>query len=96
MLAVETRGLNNPRTYDAAGIAFHSDGQTIIKERLYLNKADPNKLYDEITVTDNALKRPWSALKTYRRVTAQGRSGGARTSAPKTMSTSSSAMRITS
>jgi hypothetical protein len=72
MLVVETRGLKNPRTYDPTGIPFHSDGRTIIKERLYLNKADPNILHDDITVIDNALTRPWSALKTYRRVAAKG------------------------
>ena len=71
-LMVETRGLKNPRTYDATGIPFHADGRTIIRERIYLDKADPNKLYDDITVIDNALTRPWSALKTYRRVAAKG------------------------
>src|SRR5215471_18064407 len=54
-LLVETRGLKNPRTYDPAGIPFHEDAQTIIKERFYLDKADPNLLHDEITTIDNAL-----------------------------------------
>jgi hypothetical protein len=67
-LLVETRGLKNPRTYDPAGIPFHEDGQTIIKERFYLDKADPNLLHDEITTIDNALTRPWSTEKRYRRV----------------------------
>ena len=67
-LLVETRGLKNPRTYDATGIPFHEDGRTIIKERIYLDKNDPNKLYDEMTVFDNALTRPWTALKYYHRV----------------------------
>jgi hypothetical protein len=71
-LVVETRGLKNPRTYDATGIPFHADGRTIIRERIYLDEADPNTLYDDITVIDNALTRPWSALKTYRRVAAKG------------------------
>jgi hypothetical protein len=71
-LVVETRGLKNPRTYDASGIPFHADGRTIIRERIYLDKADQNTLYDDITVIDNALTRPWSALKTYRRVAAKG------------------------
>src|SRR6516165_10532080 len=60
-LVVETRGLKNPRTYDATGIPFHEDGRTIIKEKIYLDKEDPNKLYDEITVVDDALTRPWTA-----------------------------------
>jgi hypothetical protein len=71
-LVVETRGLKNPRTYDATGIPFHADGRTVIREKIYLDKADPSKLYDEITVIDNALTRPWTALKTYRRVAAKG------------------------
>src|SRR5438309_3876936 len=33
-LIVETRGLKGPRTYDASGIPFHADGQTVIKERI--------------------------------------------------------------
>jgi hypothetical protein len=71
-LEVETRGLKNPRTYDATGIPFSSDGRTIIKERIYLDKTNPNKLYDEITVIDSALTRPWTALKYYRRQTTKG------------------------
>jgi hypothetical protein len=67
-LLVETRGLKNPRTYDATGIPFHEDGRTIIKEKIYLDKKDPNTLYDEMTVFDNALMRPWTALKYYHRV----------------------------
>jgi hypothetical protein len=69
-LVVETRGLKNPRTYDASGIPFHADGRTIITERIYLDRADPNILYDEITVIDHALTRPWSVRKNYRRVAA--------------------------
>jgi hypothetical protein len=71
-LVVETRGLKNPRTYDATGIPFHADGRTVIREKIYLDKADPSTLHDEITVIDNALTRPWTALKTYRRVAAKG------------------------
>src|SRR6202521_2506463 len=66
-LVVETRGLKNPRTYDATGIPFHADGRTIIKEKIYLDKANPNTLYDEITVIDNALTRPWTTTKKYAR-----------------------------
>jgi hypothetical protein len=43
-LVVETRGLKNPRTYDPTGIPFHEDGRTIIKERIYLDKTNPNTL----------------------------------------------------
>jgi hypothetical protein len=71
-LLVETRGLKNPRTYDASGIPFHADGDTVIKERLWVDKADPNLLHDEITVIDNALTRPWTVVKHYRRVAGKG------------------------
>jgi hypothetical protein len=67
VLEVETRGFKGPRVYDAAGIPFHADNQSIIKERFALDKADPNLLYDEITVIDHALTRPWTAVKRYRR-----------------------------
>jgi hypothetical protein len=62
-LEIETRFLKLPRSYDIAGIPFHEDGQTVIKERIYLDKKDPNLLYDEITVIDNALTRPYVKLQ---------------------------------
>jgi len=64
VLEVETRFLKLPRSYDISGVPFHSDGQAIIKERIYLDKADRNMLYDEITVIDNALTRPYSKKQT--------------------------------
>jgi hypothetical protein len=67
VLAIETRGLKGPRTYDSTGIPFHKDNGTIIKERIFLDKANPNLLRDEITVIDNALTRPWLVAKTFRR-----------------------------
>lgn len=60
VLDVETRFLKLPRGYDTTGIPFHSDGKTIIKERIYLDKGDPNVLWNEITVIDNALTRRYS------------------------------------
>jgi hypothetical protein len=62
-LAIETRFLKGPRGYDTSGLPFHKDDQTIIKERIYLDKADPNTLYDEITVIDHALTRPYTKLQ---------------------------------
>ena len=46
---------------------LHPDNKSIIKERLYQDKKNPNLLYNEMTVIDNALTRPWSARKTYKR-----------------------------
>jgi hypothetical protein len=66
-LAVETRGLKGPRVYDATGIPLHADNETVITERIYLDKANPNILHDEITTTDHALTRPWLVHKTYQR-----------------------------
>jgi hypothetical protein len=64
-LEVETRNLRGPRAFDAAGIPFHPDNQTVVRERIHWNKAEPNKLTDEITTIDNALTRPWTVTKTY-------------------------------
>jgi len=69
VLVVETRGLKGPRTYDASGLPFHSDNQTVVKERIYLDKNDRNTLSDEIIVYDNALTKPWSTTKKYIRKT---------------------------
>ena len=69
VLEIETRGLKGPRTYEGTGMPFHKDNQTVIKERLFLDKANPDALSDEITVIDHALTRPWTVTKRYRRDT---------------------------
>ena len=66
-LIVETRGLKGPRTFEMTGIPLHEDNQTIVKERIYLDKTNPNILHNEITTIDNALTRPWEVIKDYRR-----------------------------
>ena len=65
VLEVETRNMRVPRMFDQTGITFHPDGEGIIKERIYRDKADPKIMYDEITTIDNALTRPWSVKKKY-------------------------------
>jgi hypothetical protein len=67
-LKVETRDLKGPRVYDASGIPLHADNETVIQERIYIDKADPNLLHDDITIIDHALTWPWVVNKTYRRV----------------------------
>jgi hypothetical protein len=67
VLEIETRNLKNPRTFDASGVPMHKDGQTIVKERLYLDKSDPDILYNQVTTYDHALTRPWTVLKTMHR-----------------------------
>jgi hypothetical protein len=67
MLVVETRAMKGSRTFDSSGIPLHEDNQTIVKERISLDSADPNLLHDEITTIDNALTQPWTVKRTYRR-----------------------------
>src|SRR5262249_25370252 len=69
LLEIETRNLKNPRAYDASGATFHDDGKTVVKERIYLDKADQNVLHDDITVFDNALIRSRVSNKRYIRET---------------------------
>jgi hypothetical protein len=65
VLDIETRFLKNPRTFDPSGALMHEDGQTIVKERLYLDKTDHNVLHDDITTMDKALTRPYTVNKRY-------------------------------
>src|SRR2546430_6797654 len=67
LLEVETRGFLGPRAYDASGIPLHDDNETIVKERISLDKNDRNLLLFDITVIDHALTRPSQVLKSYRR-----------------------------
>ena len=68
VLEVETRNIRVPRIFDQTGIPFHDDGQAVIKERIYLDKSNPNLLHNEMTTTDNALTRPWTVTKKYARL----------------------------
>jgi hypothetical protein len=61
------RNLKNPRVFDVTGLPLHKDGQTVIKERIHLDKADRNFLHDDITVIDHALTGAWTVTKKYRR-----------------------------
>jgi hypothetical protein len=66
-LEIETRGFKGPRAVDLSGIPLHQDNETIVKERIYLDKADPKVLHDQITIMDHAFTRPWTVTKDYRR-----------------------------
>ena len=67
VLEVETRGpFKGPRAYDATGLPLHLDNQSVFKERIFRDKADPSILHDVVTVIDNALTRPWIVDKKYR------------------------------
>jgi hypothetical protein len=71
VLEVETRNLKGPRVYDESGLRLHPDDMSVIKERIYLDKADKNLLHNDLTVIDTALTRPWTVMKTYWRETTQ-------------------------
>jgi hypothetical protein len=60
VLEVETRNFKGPRVFESSGLPLHADNQTIIKERIYLDRNDKNKLHDVITTIDHALTRPWT------------------------------------
>jgi hypothetical protein len=66
-LEVETRNLKGPRTFETTGLPMHKDNKTIVKERIALDKGNPDILLNEITTIDNALTRPWTVIKKYRR-----------------------------
>jgi hypothetical protein len=66
-LEVETRALKGPRTLDASGLPLHPDNQTIIKERIFLDPANHNRLHDQITTIDHAYTRPWTVTRDYNR-----------------------------
>jgi hypothetical protein len=64
-LEVETREMKGPRAYDTSGLPLHADNRTIVRERIYLDKSDPNLMWNEITTIDDALTRPWTVMKKY-------------------------------
>jgi hypothetical protein len=67
VLNVETRGFRGPRSFDSSGIPFHDDNATVVKERIFLDRANRSILHDEITVTDSALTHPWAVTRSYLR-----------------------------
>src|SRR5262249_36282532 len=43
-LEIETRNFKGPRTYESTGIPFHPDNESVILERIYLDKDNPDLL----------------------------------------------------
>jgi hypothetical protein len=66
VLEVETRNFTGPRTFDNAGIPLHPDNQTVLKERIWRDPANPGVMHNQTTTFDHALTRPWTVHKTYR------------------------------
>jgi hypothetical protein len=67
-LEIETRNFKGPRTMEPSGLPLHEDNQTIVKERIALDKANKDLMRNEITVTDHAFTKPWTVTKTYQRI----------------------------
>jgi hypothetical protein len=67
-LEVETRSLKGPRALDASGLPLHADNQTVVKERFFLDQANPNLLHDQVTTIDHAYTKPWTITRNYNRV----------------------------
>jgi hypothetical protein len=66
-LEIETRNMTGPRLFDSTGIPLAQDNETVIKERIYLDKKDADILHDDVTTYDHALTRPWTVSRFYRR-----------------------------
>jgi hypothetical protein len=67
VLEVETRQFKGPRNLEATGLPLHRDNETVIKERIRLDKANKDVLLNEITVIDHAFTKPWTITKRYLR-----------------------------
>jgi hypothetical protein len=65
VLEVETRAIKGPHAYDANGIPFDKDDEAVIKERIHLDKDNPDMLRDDITSIDHALTQPWTVTRTF-------------------------------
>jgi len=65
LFEVETRNFKGPRAMDSSGLPLHKDNATVVRERLYLDKDNKDRLHNEITTIDHAFTRPWTVTKTY-------------------------------
>jgi hypothetical protein len=71
-LEVETRFIKGPRSLDGSGLPTHADNQSVVRERIYLDAANPDVLHDQITLIDHAYTRPWTVMKSYPRAKTTG------------------------
>jgi len=67
VLEVETRGFKGPRTFEGSGMPLHDDNQTVIRERIWLDKSDKGLLHNRVTIEDHSLTRPWTIERVYKR-----------------------------
>jgi hypothetical protein len=66
-LEIETRNMRGPRLFDSAGTPLSKENDTVVKEKIYLDKSNPDVLWNEITTQDGALTRPWTVKRFYKR-----------------------------
>jgi hypothetical protein len=67
VLEIETRAFKGPRTFEGSGLPLHEDNQTVIRERITLDKSNKDLLRNRVTIEDHALTRPWTIERIYRR-----------------------------
>lgn len=65
MLAIETRALKGPRSYDSTAVPLHPNNQTIVLEEIRLT--DDMIMKNTITTIDDALTGPWTVNQVYER-----------------------------
>jgi hypothetical protein len=65
VLEIETGNFKGPRAMDSTGLPLHKNNETVVKERLYLDKDNKDLLHNDITTIDAAFTRPWTVAKTY-------------------------------
>ena len=46
---------------------LHEDNETVIHERIWLDKSNKDLLHNRVTVEDHALTRPWTIERIYKR-----------------------------
>src|SRR4030095_10501808 len=66
-LTIETRGISGPRLVDA-NIPLHENDSTVVKERISLDKSNPDVMLNEISTIDDAFSKPWTVTRKYRRM----------------------------
>ena len=51
-----------------ANIPLHENDSTVVKERIALDKSNPDVMLNEITTIDDAFAKPWTVTRKYRRM----------------------------
>ena len=67
MLAIETRSIKGPRSFDSTGVVLHENDRTVVFEEI--RRIDDGTLEDRITTVDDALTEPWTIHQRYRHET---------------------------